>query len=172
MVYGFSPYMILQSLGHIHVTIAVFPPLGWLLLDELLVRRRRHPALLGVLLGAAGTVQLLTSTEILATTALVAGIGIGLLALMQDWGRVRSVLPRAALGMAVAASSFLVLAAYPLKVLLFGPQRVIGTIEPPNVFVADLLSFVTPPGYRFPGAIQALGIVVRFTGNGVETGGA
>jgi hypothetical protein len=171
MVYGFSPYMVLQSLGHTHVTIAVLPPLVWLLLDELLVRRRWHPALVGVLLGTAGAAQLLTSTEILATTALVAGIGIGLLALLHR-SQVESMLPRAALGMQVAVLSFLVLAAYPLKVLAFGPQRVVGTIEPPNVFVADLLSFVTPPGYRFPGAIDVLGIVAKFTGNGVETGGA
>jgi hypothetical protein len=171
MVYGFSPYMVLQSLGHTHVTIGVLPPLAWLLLDELLVRRRRHPAPVGVLLGAAGAAQLLTSTEILATTALVAAVGIGLLALLHR-SQVGSVLPRAALGVAVAVPSFLVLAAYPLKVMFFGTQRVVGTIEPPNVYVADLLSFVTPPGYRFPGAVQALGIAVRFTGNGVETGGA
>jgi hypothetical protein len=171
MVYGFSPYMILQSLGHTNLTIAVFPPLVWLLLDELLVRRRWHPAVVGVLLGAACSAQVLTSLEILATTALVAAIGVGLLA-MLCWRQVGTVFPRAVAGGAVALITFFVLAAYPLYTAFFGPQRVSGTLQPPNVFVADVLSFVIPPGYAYLGAVHFVDVVGPFTGNGVETGGA
>jgi hypothetical protein len=171
MLYGFSPYMILQSLGHTHVTIAVFPPLVWLLLDEVLVRRRRHPAVAGAVLGGAGAAQLLTSTEILATTVLVAAMGVALLAVLYR-RQVGAVLRRAAIAGSVALLTFLLLAAYPLKALLFGPQRVSGTLQPPNLYVADVLSFIVPPGYRFAGAVQALPLALHLTGNGVETGGA
>jgi hypothetical protein len=171
MLYGFSPYMILQSLGHTHVTIAVLPPLVWLLLDELLVRRRWHAAAVGALLGGAGAAQLLTSTEILATTALVAAIGVALLAVLYR-RQVGAVLPRAAIAGSVALLTFLLLAAYPLKALLLGPLRVSGSLQPTNFYVADVLSFIVPPGYRFLGAAQAVPIMLRLTGSGVETGGA
>ncbi len=170
MLYGFSPYMILQSLGHTHVTIGVFPPLVWLLLDELLVRRRWSPAVIGALLGVAAAAQLLTSTEVLATTVLVAGIGVVLLAFLNPT-QVRQVLSRAAVGSAVALVSFLVLAAYPLKNLLFGPQRVSGILNVPDIYVADLLSFIVPPGYRIFSALRTWPITTHFTGSGVETGG-
>jgi hypothetical protein len=171
IVYGFSPYMVLQSLGHTHLIIAIVPPRVWLLLDELLVRRRWHPALLGALLGAACGAQLLTSTEILATTALVAAVGVGLLAMLHR-RQVRGVMSRAAAGMAAAIATFLLLYAYPLKVLLFGPQRVSGRLQPLNVYVADLLSFVTSPGYRFLDPPISHQIFATFTGNRVETGDA
>jgi hypothetical protein len=170
MLYGFSPYMILQSVGHTQMTIGIFPPLVWLLLDELLVRRRWSAPLIGVLLGVAGTAQLLTSTEILSTTALVAGIGVVLLALLNRT-QVRPVLPRAAVGSAVALVTFLVLGAYPLKNLLFGPQRVFGILNVPNIYVADLLSFIVPPGYRIFSALRTWPITTHFTGLGIETGG-
>src|SRR5207249_3259302 len=71
LLYGFSPYMVAQSTRHLHVTLAVFPPIALILLHEVLVRQRRSPVLMGALLGGAAAVQLLTSEEILATTALV-----------------------------------------------------------------------------------------------------
>jgi hypothetical protein len=40
LVYGFSPYMVAQSLRHPHVTLAMFPPLALILLHEVLVRQR------------------------------------------------------------------------------------------------------------------------------------
>jgi hypothetical protein len=74
--------------------------------------------------------------------------------------------------MAAAVVSFLVLAAYPLKVLFFGPQRVSGVVQPQNVYVADLLSFVTSPGYRFLDPPISQQLFSTFTGNRVETGDA
>ncbi|MBO0727939.1 MAG: hypothetical protein J2P57_01695 [Acidimicrobiaceae bacterium] len=170
MLYGFSPYMILQSLGHTHVTIALFPALVWLLLDELLVRRRWPPAVVGLLMGAAAAAQLLTSMEVLAATALVAGLGVVMLAVLH-WRQVGAVVPRALVGGGVGVATFLVLAAYPLKNLFFGPQRVSGVINAPDVYVADLLSFVVPAGYRIQSALWPWPITAHFTGSGVETGG-
>ncbi|MBO0727631.1 MAG: hypothetical protein J2P57_00145 [Acidimicrobiaceae bacterium] len=171
-LYGFSPYMTLQSLGHLHMTIAIFPPLIWLLLDELLVRRRWRPQTVGVVMGLAATAQLLTSTEILSTTALVATLGVILLALLSR-RRVREVLPRALVGGIVGLLTFLVFSAYPLKNLFFGPQRVSGVLNVPDVHVADLLSFVVPAGYRIQSALWPLPwpSTANFTGLGVETGG-
>ena len=50
--------------------MAWLPPLVLLVFDDLLVRRTRSPRRLGVILGLLGFVQLLTTEEILATTAI------------------------------------------------------------------------------------------------------
>jgi len=46
LLYGFSPYMVAHALGHLHLILAVTPPLLLALLDEVLVRQRAAPWLL------------------------------------------------------------------------------------------------------------------------------
>ena len=99
-LYAFSPFMISQSLGHAHLTMAWAPPLALLLLDELLVRRRRS-LWIGVALGALGATQLLTAEEVLAIVAVAAAVGLivaGLLHRQVVWSRLQPALP--ALGLA------------------------------------------------------------------------
>jgi hypothetical protein len=168
LVYGFSPYMVAQSLRHPHVSLAVFPPLALLLLHEIVVRQRSSPLVAGGLLGAAAAVQFLTGEEILAYTALVAGLGVVLLAVLHPQ-QVRARVPRALAGLAVALGCFAVLAAYPLWFQLLGPQRVAGVLQPPGVYVNDLLGFVVPSYLMALSGAPTAAITGRFTGNISET---
>ncbi len=99
LVYGFSPALVAQALGHPHVVVAVFPPIALLLGHEILVR-------------AAGA----------------------------------------------AALVFVIIAAYPLGFQFFGPQRVSGDVQQPDIYVSDLLAFVAPSQ------------LIHFTGNVTENG--
>jgi hypothetical protein len=164
LVYGFSPYMVAQSLRHPHVTLAMFPPLALILLHEIVVRQRRSPFLMGGLLGLAAAVQLLTGEEILALTALVAAAGVLLLVLLHPRD-VAARLPRAVAALAVALGCFALLAAYPLAFQFFGPQRVAGVLQPPNVYVTDLLGFVVPPGPMALSTGATAAVTASFTGN-------
>jgi hypothetical protein len=146
LLYGFSPFMFAQAGGHPHMTLAVFPPLALLLLDEIVVRQRRSPYVLGLLLGAATGLQLLTGEEIVALCFLVALFGLAALALLHRRA-VRSHLPYASRAVGFAVVVAVVLDAYPLYFQLHGPQRVTGPVQPHNVFVLDLLQFVVP-GYN------------------------
>jgi hypothetical protein len=140
--YAFSPFMISQSLGHAHLTMAWAPPLSLLLLDELFVRRRRG-LWIGVALGALGAAQLLTAEEVLAIVAVAAAVGLvtaGLLHREAVWSHLQPALP--VLGLAVVV--FLVAAALPLGFQFFGPQRVHGPLQPSNYYVSDLLNFLLP----------------------------
>ena len=51
LVYGFSPYMLAQSLGHLQLTLVFLVPLLLLVLDEILVRQRWRPLVAGAALG-------------------------------------------------------------------------------------------------------------------------
>jgi hypothetical protein len=146
LLYGFSSFMLVQAANHPHLTLAIFPPLALLLLDEVLVRQRRRPVLLGVVLGVAAGLQLLTGEEVLAITALVAAIGIALLALLHR-SEVRRRAPYAARALGAALLVGCVLAAYPLARQTFGSQHVFATSSPVQsrgTYVLDALELVVP----------------------------
>jgi hypothetical protein len=147
LVYGFSTALLAQALGHPHVMVALFPPIALILGHEILVRRRMHPAFAGALAGGAAAAQLLTGEELLAMTLLIAAIGAPM---------VRPSLPYFAKATGAAVAAFAVLGAYPLWFQFFGPQRAGGSLQPPDVYVSDLLAFVVPPN------------LIHFTGNRTE----
>lgn len=156
LVYGFSPALTAQSMGHAHVVVALFPPIALILGHEIFVRRRMHPAAAGALAGVAAAAQLLTGEEVLAMTLLIAAIGVALLALLHRH-EVRASLPYAAKAAGAALAVFAVLAAYPLGFQFLGPQQVSGSLQPPDVYVSDLLAFVVPSNF------------IHFTGNITES---
>ncbi len=143
LLYGFSPYMLMQARGHLHLSIAVLPPLLLLIADEMLIRQRVSSRVLGAALGVLVAAQLLIGEELVAAGALVGAIGVGLLALLHP-SEVRRRAPHAARVLGVAVLVAVVLSAYPLGVQFLGPQRVGGLLQPRDTFVADLRSFVVP----------------------------
>jgi hypothetical protein len=167
LLYGFSPYMVAQSAVHLHVTLAMFPPVTLILLNEILVRQRRSPLVMGGLLGVASAGQLLTGEELLATTALVAAGGAVLLGLLHH-REIAVRAPRALVALTAATVSFGVLAAYPLLFQFFGPRRVSGILQPPNAYVSDLLAFVVPPGAMRFSTQASVTLTSGFTGNSWE----
>ncbi len=169
LLYGFSPFMFTQAGGHPHMSFAVYPPLVLLMLDEIVVRQRRSPYVLGLLLGVATGLQLLTGEELVALCFLVAFVGLVLLALLYRHA-VRPRLPYAARAVGTAALVALALDAYPLYEQLYGTQRVTGPVQPHNVFVLDLLQFVVPGYNQQLGFDAATDLFVRFSG-ATELGG-
>lgn len=157
LVYGFSPALMAQALGHPHVVVALFPPVALILGHEILVRRHLHPAVGGGLAGIAAALQLLTGEELLAVNLLVAALGVGLLAILHR-KEVRARLAGYAKAAGAAVLSFAIVAGYPLGFQFLGPQRVYGDVQQPDVYVSDLLAFAVPS--RF----------IHFTGNPTENG--
>ncbi|HKA48829.1 MAG TPA: hypothetical protein VKK19_04450 [Candidatus Dormibacteraeota bacterium] len=167
LLYGFSPYMVAQSMRHPHVTLALWPPLVLIFLHEIVVRQRRSPVVMGCLLGVASAVQLLTSEEILASTALVAAIGITLLCLLHR-DEVKARAPRALRGLVTAIVCFGILAGYPLMFQFFGLQRVSGLMQPQNTYVSDALAFLVPPAAMRLSTSGSAALTGGFTGNASE----
>jgi hypothetical protein len=120
LVYGFSPAMIAQSSSHLHLTLgAVLPPLLLLLLDELLVRQRHNPLLVGAALGALAAAQVLIGEELLAFTGIAAAAMVVTLLVMFP-RQVPARAGRGLLGIGAAAVVFAALAAWPLAFQSWG----------------------------------------------------
>ncbi len=142
LLYELSPFMASQITGHAQMFVAIFPPLLLLFANEILVRQRRRPALMGALLGFAAAAQLLTGTEMLAICAVMAIPPLVTLAVLRR-DQVREKLPYALRAAGFAALTFAVLAAYPLYLVLLGPQHVSGALQG-FVYMARPTSFLIP----------------------------
>ncbi len=170
LLYGFSPYIVAQSLGHLHMTLAMFPPLLLLLLDEILARQHWRPWVAGLLLGAAGAAQLMTSEELLASTAMAALVAAAIAAAVYRRDAIRNVRHMLIAGV-WAMGTALVLSAYPLYYQFRGPLQVRGSLQPPSLFSNDLLTFVVPSDLVHFAPREAVHIAHTFIGNNVEESG-
>jgi hypothetical protein len=173
LLYGFSPYVLAQELGHLGFVMAWMPPLVLLLLHELLVRRRWPAPLTGALLGLVGALQLYTSSEMLATTALVAFAGVLVLLVVALGARlpIRPALASLARGGGAAVATGAVLGAPGLLTMFLGPQVVHGVIQPADTYVTDLASLVVPDQLQLAAPDPLVSLTRGFTGLEVEWDG-
>ncbi len=143
-VYAFSPYVVSHASLHLNLAMAWVPPLFLIVIDELVVRCRRPAWQSGVALAILGVAQLLISEELLATSVVAATVLVGVMSSTHHrpkWDRLLRAL-------AVATGTFLLLAAWPLAVQFFGPQRVSAQVQNPTTFSTDLRNLVLPTPYQ------------------------
>jgi hypothetical protein len=163
--YGFSSYVLGQSLGHLHAVFVPFAPLVALVLlrsaaGEL--TRRGTVLRLAPLL----VLQFAFSTEVFLTLALAAGAGLALAAWVWPERRpaLRETLRRGLLAggvCAVLVSPFLVEALLHLHT---------GSINSPFTFSADLLNAFVPTRITLLGGDLLGPLSDRFRGNVAESG--
>ncbi len=170
LLYGFSPYMVGQGLGHLVLVFAPWPPLIALTLVQI-VEQRDPRVRLGVQLGLLVVAQFLTEPEVLTTVAIVAGVGL-LATVVRHPSGAREVARRLVAPVAVGGGLAAVLLAYPLWMIVAGPQHYTGAAQGTvNPYVNDLFSFVAPgPLQHLSFGLGALGRRV-VAGNAFESGG-
>jgi hypothetical protein len=134
LLYGFSPYVVANlAAAHLMTGVLLVVPLVVGCLDELLLRQRRRPSIVGGVLGVLIVVQFFLSTEVLAITAISGLVGLVLLGsyalVMARQGLVDRI-RHAARGLGVAAGLALVALAYPIWFALAGPAHLSGLVWP------------------------------------------
>jgi hypothetical protein len=168
LVFGFSPYMVSQSVGHLAQVLIMSAPLMLIVLDRLLVVQAGKAWLDGLLLGLLAWAQLLTGEEVLAIEAVTGAIALAVL-----WAIARREAGRrfayALRGLVVAAGLFAVLSAPFLAVQFLGPYRV-QDVHPRNAYVSDFLNFFVPTNLTQLAPASALRVSAHFTGNPSEQG--
>ncbi len=167
-VYAFSPYVASHAALHLNLATAWVPPLFLMILDELLVTRHRPPWQAGMALGVLGVAQLLINEETLATSAVAAVVLVCVMFLARRDGRVGARWRHGALrlvpALTVASATFLALAAWPLAVQFFGPQRINGPVQDPETHSTNLLNLVLPTPYQLVAPDAATQVSREFSG--------
>jgi hypothetical protein len=164
LIYGFSPYMVGESLAHVELIFVPLPPLIALTITSIL-QRRGSPRRLGLQLGLLVTAQYLISPEVLATVGLLAAVSLAIVAIRRP--RDFREMTRTVSGpMGIALVVTAVLLAYPVWMMLGGPQHFTGPARPTtNTFHNDLFNFVVP------GPLQKVSLGMRSLGNRLADGG-
>jgi hypothetical protein len=148
LFYGFSPYMLTQGSIHLNLMFVPLPPLLLYALFELVVLQRTRPVRRGLVIGVLAVAQFFISSEVLATTALVAAFGLAVLALTC----VREVPARwrhAVIGLGVAAIVIGVCVAYPTWIMFRGANHYVGPAQGySSTFNADLFGAVLPTTFQ------------------------
>jgi len=167
LLFGFSPFMIAQSLGHLMVTAAALLPVTAGVLAEALVLQRRPAWQSGLALGLLVALQYYAGEEMLAILIISAVVGVACLALVaraevaRRWRHgLRAVLIAAAFALAATGPA--------LAFQLAGPGALHGPIQPPDRFVADATSFVVPTPVQSLRPFHALKVSSRYSAAGAE----
>ncbi|MGA3149295.1 MAG: DUF2079 domain-containing protein [Acidimicrobiales bacterium] len=154
LFYGFSPFIVVSlTNSDLNLGMLVVPPLFLACLDELLVRQRRRPVVIGVALGLLVTLQFFIATEILAITVIMGAVGVAILVGYAAWRHrdaVRSRARHAIVGLAAGVVTAVVLLAVPTWVALAGPAHFSGPIWPYGKY-DDLRNKPTYLGYYVHG---------------------
>jgi hypothetical protein len=168
LVFGFSPYMVSQSVGHLAQVLIMSAPLMLIVLDRLVVVQAGKAWLDGLLLGLLAWAQLVTGEEVLAIEAVTGAIALAVLCSVarREAGRH---LAYALRGSVVAAALFAVLSAPFVAVQFLGPYRV-QDVHPHNAYVSDFLNFFVPTHLTQLAPASALRVSAHFTGNASEQG--
>lgn len=171
LIYGFSPYMVGQSLGHPELSFLPLPPFIALTVVSIL-QGRGSSVRLGVQLGLLVTAQYLISEEVMATVAIVVVAGVVCVAIRHPTG-VPRMFRTAAGATAIAFALAAVLLAYPVWMTLAGPQHFTGpNFSTSNPYHNDLLSFIVPgPMQKVALSMQSLQSRVLGYNDPTEAGG-
>lgn len=151
LAFAFSPFVLGNVvLGHVNLTLLVYPPLV-LLVGDRLVRGELSARRAGVLLGVLTVAEAFVGIELLVLTAALAGgcvLGVALVRrdlLAARWRRLGG-------AAAIAAGICAVVLAYPAYVFLAGPQHVTGPFWPFLEGLRGPGSLLPTSGYRLPSA--------------------
>lgn len=148
-LYAFSPVVLAEGIGaHLMLTFLAIPPLVLACFDELLIRRRRSPFKVGLVLAALIILQFFIGTEMLLLMAMVAiasliVLGIGAFVLDRD-GLVeglRFALP----GLVVAGGVSLIVLIGPAIYALAGPGHYVGPIWGQTAAASNSLRSIVVP---------------------------
>ncbi len=161
LLYGFSPYVVDQAIGHLFAAFVPIPPLVVLVVDELFRRQERSVRRYGVILGLLFAAQFFISIEILVTTVVCCVVGIVFAAAIWRLS-VRRRAAHALRGVWWAVVTCGVIIAYPAYTYFLGPFHVTRpqhTAVELAPYQADLFGTIIPTISQFfaPAHLAAIG---------------
>lgn len=173
LLYGFSPYVVGEGLGHVFLSFVPLPPLIFLVAEELFVSQRHSQRRSGLALGLLVALQYYISQEVLATTLLMVAVAAAVVA-AGNRRVVHEHLARAWEGVCWAFGLAAVLCGYSIAFFFVGSQHMVGASHSPaslDPYHADLFSLVVPTSTQLFSSTRLADFGNRLTGfNITETG--
>jgi len=144
LAYAFSPFAVAHLSGsHLNLVWNILPPLLLLFLDEIFVRQRARPWILGGAFGLTLAMQAALYAQTVVTGGVMFATAVGLLALRWP-AEVRRRAPYAAKVGATALGTLLLLYGYPMYLAWRGPGVPREPYRITGYYVADLANLIVP----------------------------
>jgi hypothetical protein len=181
LLYGFSPYLVAQGLGHLNLVFVPLPPLIFLVLCYIAAPRPelepgpgraprpRQPWAWGAVLAVLCVAQFFISIEVLASTAIIGAAGL-LAAGMVRPGAFRDRWKPVARAVGVGLGATALLLAYPLWLLVAGPERIAGPVQETSLYRGNLLAPLIPDSSMHFRVARFVPMADTFSGNTSENG--
>jgi hypothetical protein len=143
-----------------------------MLVDEIVVRQRRRPLVLGLLTAGLAVLQFFITQELLLTEIIAAAI-VTLVLAVSYRDRVRAHAGYLVRTLGVAAVASVVVLAYPTWLQFFAPGHLVinGAVHGTDIYVTDAANFVVPTVAQLLSPQSAISISSHFTGNASEWDG-
>ena len=175
LLYGFSPYLVAQGLGHLNLVFVPLPPLIFGVLCRIAspgvvaAPGPRKPWAWGAALAVLCVAQFFISIEVLASTAIIGVTGLLAAAVVHpDAARERWKPVGCVVGAGLGAAALLL--AYPLWLLVAGPERIAGPVQETSLYRGNLLAPVIPDSSMYFRAARFVPLADTFSGNTSENG--
>jgi hypothetical protein len=174
LLYGFGPYMIVQSANHLDLIFVPLPPLIVWCVYQLLFAQEQNHWRLGLLLGALCGAQALIDPELMAMLGILIFVGyVGLL--LSRPTRIRREFTVLVRTVPPALLVFIALSAYYVWSLIFASGHIVGPVYPADIlqnFRSDLLEPIVPTTFQFVAPLALATTAFRFVdGNITENAG-
>ena len=168
LLFGFSPYVVAEGSAHVHTMFVCLIPFIFIVLDEIFIRQRYSQWILGLVLGLLLIAQYFISSELLATTALmavIAGILVALFNHREVWKHLMAAVP----GVVLAVGLAIIVLAYPIMYAVKGSLHYTYVL-PSGQYQSDLLSAVLPTSNQLIAPSERGGDLDHFANNLSENG--
>jgi hypothetical protein len=169
LLYGFSPYLAAQGLGHLNLVFVPLPPLIFLVLCRIAAPGPRKPWAGGAVLALLCVAQFFISIEVLASTVIIGATGLLAAAVVHPTAareRWKPIARAAGFGSGVTA----LLLAYPFWLLVAGPERIAGPVQETSLYRGNLLAPVIPDSSMYFRVARLVPLADTFSGNTSENG--
>jgi hypothetical protein len=169
LLYGFSPYLAAQGLGHLNLVFVPLPPLIFGVLRRIAAPGPRKPWAGGAALALLCVAQFFVSIEVLASTVIIGATGLLAAAAVHPAAardRWKPIARAVGFGSGVTA----VLLAYPLWLLVAGPERIAGPVQETSLYRGNLLAPVIPDSSMYFRVARLVPLADTFSGNTSENG--
>ena len=170
LVYGFSPYMVGEGHGHLNLLFVPLPPLVFFGLYRLFVVRA-HVLRWALITAGLGLAQLMISSEVLTTTAVVGACGVVVLALAHA-RQALVAMRELAVPVMLTALLLAALLSYPIWYVVAGPHHFRGPVWGyANPLQSDLLGPFVPSNLQllYPASLRGIGS--KFIGGALSENG-
>ena len=145
LIYGFAPFITSIAVGYVDLTLVLIPPVVFLLLNEVLIKRRQLAFFIGAIAGYFEASATLHSTPAIISACLAVGMGVVVISMFRPQSEA---MPLATVVQAVVGgiTAFVIATAYPVAIQSTGTRSWSISVIDNGGYLRHFMNSIIPGG--------------------------